>query len=193
MDYCIQGQGHREGSICQWMFVWMVSSELQNSLLLNLVWWSSMLSQGVMQREKKVFCLQGQGHSKGLYDQNMTLSAISSELLIPWQPNLVWWYDIISQSVLWEKLITAFKIKVAVKGQNVSVCPDDTLYTAKHIVTKLGIVMHHHEPECMQKDWLAIFKVKVTQGFIWSKYEFLLHRLNCWSFCYHTWLDSTLS
>ena len=33
--------------------------------------------------------LQGQGHSKGSYDQNMTLSAIFSELLIPWQPILV--------------------------------------------------------------------------------------------------------
>ena len=33
--------------------------------------------------------LQGQGHSEGLYDQNMTLSTISSELLILWQINLV--------------------------------------------------------------------------------------------------------
>ena len=32
----------------------------------------------------------------------------------------------------------------------------------EHFVTKLAIVMHHHEPECMQKDWFAIFKVKVT-------------------------------
>ena len=33
--------------------------------------------------------LLGQGHSDGSYDQNMTLSAIFSELLIPWQPILV--------------------------------------------------------------------------------------------------------
>ena len=38
-----------------------------------------------------VCCLQGQGHSEGLYYQNITLTTISSELLILWQPNLVRW------------------------------------------------------------------------------------------------------
>ena len=28
-------------------------------------------------------------------------------------------------------------------------------------VTKLGIVVHHHEPECHAKKWGSIFKVKV--------------------------------
>ena len=32
------------------------------------------------------------------------LSAISSELLILWQPNLVWWYIITSPSILWKKM-----------------------------------------------------------------------------------------
>ena len=41
----------------------------------------------------------------------------------------------------------------------VNVCPDDVFRTTKHFVTKLGIVMRHHEPECMQKDWFAIVKV----------------------------------
>ena len=54
--------------------------------------------------KKKVCYLQGQGHSKGSCDQNMTLSTISSTLLISWQQNLVWWYIIISQSVLWKKM-----------------------------------------------------------------------------------------
>ena len=49
--------------------------------------------------------LQRQDHSKGSYDQIMTLSTILSELLIPWQPNLVWWYIIRSQSVLWKELL----------------------------------------------------------------------------------------
>ena len=47
------------------------------------------------------------------------------------------------------------------RGQNVSVCPDGIFKTAYHFVTKLCIVMHHHEPERMQKDLFAIFKVKV--------------------------------
>ena len=38
--------------------------------------------------EKNVLYVQGQGHSKGLCDQNMSISNPSSELLIPWQPNL---------------------------------------------------------------------------------------------------------
>ena len=73
----------------------------------------------------------------GSYDQNMTLSTIFSELLIAWQPNLVWWYIIISQSVLWKKRIIAFKVKVTVKGQNVSVCPDDIFQTTEHLFPNL--------------------------------------------------------
>ena len=34
---------------------------------------------------------QGQGHSEGLYNQNMTVSTISSKLMILLQPDLVWW------------------------------------------------------------------------------------------------------
>ena len=105
------------------MFVRMIASESHNILLPNLVLWCSIMSQSFMR--KKNFCcccyLQGQGHSEGSYDQNMSLSTIFSELLIHWQPNLVCWYIMISQSVLWKKLITAFRVKVTVKGQNVNV------------------------------------------------------------------------
>ena len=48
-----------------------------------------------------LFCyLQGQGQSEGSCDENMTLSTIFSEQLIPWQPNLVCRYIILGQSVL---------------------------------------------------------------------------------------------
>ena len=60
-----------------------------------------------------------------------------------------------------KKRITASKVKVTAKGQNVNVCPDD-IFSTKHLVTKFGIVMHHPEIECMQKDCFAIFKVKIT-------------------------------
>ena len=53
---------------------------------------------------------------KGSHDQSMTPCAISSELLILWKPDLVWWYIIISQSDLWKKWITAFRVKVTAKG-----------------------------------------------------------------------------
>ena len=39
--------------------------------------------------EKLVICLQCQGHSEGLYNQNMTVSTISSKLLVRLQPNFV--------------------------------------------------------------------------------------------------------
>ena len=46
-------------------------------------------------------CGQGQGHSKGSYNQNIWLSSTTSdELLILLQTNLVWWYVITSWSVL---------------------------------------------------------------------------------------------
>ena len=38
-------------------------------------------------------------------------------------------------------------------------------HSAECIVTKLGIVVHHHEPECHAKNWDSIFKVKVT---VWA-------------------------
>ena len=43
------------------------------------------------------------------------------------------------------------------KGQNVSVCPDDIFKTAKHFVTKLDIVMHH-QPECHAKRLVCCFQ-----------------------------------
>ena len=40
--------------------------------------------------EKMVHCVQCPGHSKGLYNQNMIISVVSSKLLVGLQPNLVW-------------------------------------------------------------------------------------------------------
>ena len=72
--------------------------------------------------EKLVHCVECQGHSKGLYNQNITISVESSKLLVGFQPNLIWLYSIISRSVLWKNGITAFKVKVTAKVQNVSKC-----------------------------------------------------------------------
>ena len=65
--------------------------------------------------EKLVHHLQCQGHSKGLYNQKLTVFTVSSKLLVHLQPNLVW-------SVLWKNGITTFKVKVTAKVQNVSEC-----------------------------------------------------------------------
>ena len=61
--------------------------------------------------------------------------------------------------------IIAFKVKVTVKGQNVSDCPD-IFYTAKHFVTKLDIVMPHCEPDCM-----LFSRLRSQQGLVWPNFD----------------------
>ena len=39
---------------------------------------------------------------------------------------------------------------------------DGIFSTAEFFVTKLGMVLHHYKPDCLSKDCLAVFKVKVT-------------------------------
>ena len=96
------------------MFVQLISSKPLNIFFPNLVLWCIIMSQSVI--SKRLVCyFQGQGHNKGSYDQNRTISAVSSELLIFSLPNLVWKYSIISQSVLWKNWIVVLKIKVAAK------------------------------------------------------------------------------
>ena len=63
---------------------------------------------------------------------------------------------------MWKNWIIAFKVKVTAKGQSVDVYPDNVFQTARHFVTKLGIVVHHNELECHAKKSFAIFNVKVT-------------------------------
>ena len=65
---------------------------------------------------------QGQDHSKGLYDQNMTVPTVSSKFLILLLQNLVLQCIIISQSVLWRNWIVVFRIKVTAKFQNANDC-----------------------------------------------------------------------
>ena len=181
--YCFQGQGHSEGSQCQWMFVHMLSSEPQNILFKKIVLWCSIMSQSILHENlsaifkvkvterahvieiwlfllyvlncwilgnqtwycdpslwagvhaKRLVCyVQGQGHSKHAYDQNMTVSTISADLLILLPPNLVWWYIIISQNVLRRNEIVVCKIKGTANFKMlVNVCPDDIFSIAESI------------------------------------------------------------
>ena len=100
LDYCIQCQGRREGSKCRWTFVQMIFSLCVQSCLLNISWTAQpfFTKLGVVVYYHEVMCpteklvhyLQCQGHSKGLYNQNMTIFTMSSRLLVCLQPNLVW-------------------------------------------------------------------------------------------------------
>ena len=100
-EYCIQGQGHREGSKCWWIFGQMIFSLCVWSCPLSISWtvqpfFFSKLGmvayyhEAMCHAETFVHYLQCQGHSKGLYNQHITVFIISSKLLVHWQTNLVW-------------------------------------------------------------------------------------------------------
>ena len=69
---------------------------------------------------------------------------------------------------------------------SVNDCAVGIFCITEHFVTKLGMVMQHHEPKChAQKKTtvLAIFKVKVTvRAYMIKMLLFLLFLLNCWFF-----------
>ena len=97
---------------------------LNRSTILNQTWYCGVLSGGKLsdrkRKKKLVPYRQCQGHNEGLYNQNMTISTMSSKLLVRLQPNSVCQYNIISQSVLRKNWITALKVKVTPKVKNVS-------------------------------------------------------------------------
>ena len=129
--------------------------------------------------------LQGRGHSKGSYDQNMTLSTILSELSVSWQPNLV--DDTSSEArVSNEKnWITAFRAKVTATGQNLMFVEMIFSEPPNILCSNLELWFIVMSQGVMQKDWFAIFKVKVTaRAHMIKIWQFLLYLLNCWSFSY---------
>ena len=151
----------------------------------------------------------------------MTLFTISSELLILWWPNLVWSYVIKSQSVLWKKWITAFKVEVTANVQKVSKCLsrayrlnccmfcnqtwyDDALSWARVSCKRIGLLCLFMKlgfsPDIIHSGWLGskhpltVLKVKVTaRAYLIKKWHFLWFFFNHWSFCYQTWFCGTLS
>ena len=128
--------------------------------------WYCDASLGVRVSCKKIYCyFQDPGHCKSSYDQNMTLSTIFSELLIPWQPNLVWWYIIRSQNVLWKTGLlhsgsrSQWRVKMLMFVQMMSSKPPNILFPN-----------------------LVLWYIIMSRCVIY-KYDFLIYYLSCWSFC----------
>ena len=92
-------------------------------------------------QKKLVHYLQSPGHSRGLFNQNVTISTISSTLPVRLQPNLIRWYNIVSWSVLWKNDFTAFTVKITVTVQNVSECLSGYLLNHRPLGIKLGVFM----------------------------------------------------
>ena len=101
------------------MFVLMIFSESQNILLPNLDEPEYHAQNFVVVAIFRVMV------TVRAHMIQMRLSTVFSELLIP--GNQTWSDDTSSEArVSCEKnWITAFRVKVTVKGQNVNVCPDD--------------------------------------------------------------------
>ena len=158
-------------------------------------------------QEKLVHCVQCEGHSEGLYNQNMTISVVSSKLLVSLQPNLVWQYSIISWRVLLKIGITAFKVNVMGKVQNVSDCLSRCyfLLLSDCVCSVSPELLNHFLPnlvwcciimrQCVvRKNWFTVFNVKVTaRAYIIKTWLCLLYHLKFWSVCKQAWYCSTAS
>ena len=126
--------------------------------------------------EELFYCVQCHGHSKGLYNQNMTISFVSSKLL-KFATKLGLLVQQHSQSVLLKNGVTAFKVKVTAKVQNVSewlswyfLCVSDCVCSVSpeplnHVgffVCFFNQTLYWESWCVMQKNWFTIFNVKVT-------------------------------
>ena len=195
-DYCSQGQGHSQGSKCQWMFVWMISSESQNILWPNLVWWWSNMSQSVLQNLLLLLLSSGLRSQQGLiwskYDSFYyifwTVDSLAIELGLmihhckPECHVKKIGYCIQGQGH------TQWRVRMLMFVQMISSIQPNILFP------NLVLWCINMSQSVMHKDWFVIFKVKVTaRAHMIKIWEFLLYFLNCWSFCYQTWFDSTLS
>ena len=141
--HCVQCRGHNEGLYNQNMSISVVSSKLLVDLQPNLVW---------LIKSRLICYLQGQGHWQSSCNQNMTISIVSFELLILLLPNLVLQYIIISQGVYGEIGLLCSRSRSQQNFKmSMNVCPDDIFWIAEPFTAKLGMVMHHYEPDCLPK------------------------------------------
>ena len=89
-----------------------------------------------------------------------------------------------------KKGITLFMVKVTVKVQNVSECwSDDIFWVTEHFVTRFGVMMQQHEPECHADLFFSCCYLQ-GEGHTGGNVT-LLYFLNCCFFGNQTWSDNT--
>ena len=122
-------------------------------------------------------CLEGQGHSEGLYDQNMTFFYV------------FWTADSLATKLglmihhhkpecLVKELDYCIQGQGHNKGSKCQCLSRWYLPNCQAFVTKLGIAMHHHEPECHAKRFFRCFQGH-TRTHVIKIWQFLLYLLNC--------------
>ena len=162
------------------------SAECLFAIFCNQTWYCGAPPWARMSCEKMGFYLQGQGHSVGLYNQNMTVSTISfisSKPVSLLQPNSIWAYIIISKEVssenvglLCSRSMSKTRLKVSV---NVSL--DDILCITEPFVTKPSMVRHHYKPECHMRKISFYLQSQGHSNWI------PVHTIKYDCFCYMFW------
>ena len=109
-------------SVCVSDCVRSISAELLSHFLKpDFVWWCIIMSRCVMQKNWfTIFNVKVTARANII--KIWLVLQYFTKLLVGLQPKMVWTYNIISLSVLWKILITAFKVKVTARIQNVSEC-----------------------------------------------------------------------
>ena len=179
-DYCVQGQGHNEGSKCQWMFVWMVVSESQNILLPNLVWCCSVMSQSIMQNFLLLLSSRSRSQQRPIWSKYAsfyhifwTVDSLASKLgLIIHHKSEC---PVKRIGLLHSGSRSQWRVKMLMFVQMISPKPPNILFP--NLILSFIIMSW-----CiMLKDWFAIFKVKVTaRAHMIKVWQFLLYLMNCW-------------
>ena len=164
----------------------MISYEMLNHLLPNFVWWCTIMSQIVFQKDWfAVF--------KVTFMDNIVkicLFNILSELLILLHLNLIWWHIImiISWIVLWNDWIALLWSRSRSQKRfriPVNVHLDDISSAAESSVTKLNMVMQNHGPKCPARRLVCCLQVQShSEGSFNQIWLFLPYMQNCWSFCH---------
>ena len=170
------------------MFVRTISSEPQNIFLSNLVWLCSIISQSTVQ--KNWFTVFNVKVTVRTYIIIFWLFLLY--LLNCWLVCNQTWFDS-TASYTGESCWKMGLLRSRSRSQQrfkmwVNVCPDDIFWITEHFVTKFGMVMQHHEPECHAgKKFLLLLlssRSRWQQGLIWSKYD---------SFYYIFWIVDSLA
>ena len=160
MDYCIEGQDHSEASVS--VFIQMISSKPPDILVPKLVLWCIIMSWSVLQKDwlllSRLRSQQGLIWSK--YDSFnyifWTTDPFATKLsLIVYYHKPRVSYEEIGLLCSKSRLHQNFKMSV-------DVGPYDIFWIAEAITTKLSLVMHHHEPDCLAK------KIGLLSGRSWS-------------------------
>ena len=161
----------------------MISSKPPNILFPNLVLWCIIMNRSVRQKDCfAIFKVKFTARA-----QMIKIWQFLSYLLNCWSFCYWTWFDSTLSyarvfygdiGLLCSRSKSQQNFKICI-----NVCPDGIFWIAEPFTTKLGMVMHHYEPDCLsERSSLLSSRSRSQLRIIWSKYDFLIYYLNCWFF-----------